>query len=170
MDLRAHGYTDAAAETMQRAIASYRSRPALERKSQLWREWFADALYAAGDFAAADTAFRSLMREFPTTSGYPDNAYYVGRIGALAARRGDSATAKAMSHQLKKTDRFQAGPGQESRLYRAKIAALLGDHAEAMRLLTSAYGAFGTTELHEDMDFEGMKSYPAFQEFVRPKG
>ena len=170
MDLRAHGHTDAASATMQRAIAAYRSRPAAERKSQEWREWFADALYAAEDFAAADTAFRSLMRQFRTSYGYPDNAYYLGRLGAIAARRGDRATAKDMSNRLIKTDRFQAVPGQESRFYRARIAALLGDHAEAMRLLVSAYGAFGTTELHDDMDFEGMKSYPAYHEFVRPKG
>jgi DNA-binding SARP family transcriptional activator/tetratricopeptide (TPR) repeat protein len=170
MELRAHGYADASSETMQRAIASYRSRPADERRSQEWREWFADALYAAGDFSAADTAFRSLMREFPTSYGYPDNALYLGRIGAIAARLGDVVTATAMSEKLIKTDRFQPQPGQESRLYRAKIAALLGNQAEAMRLLTSAYGPFGANDLHDDMDFETMKSYAPFQEFMRPKG
>jgi hypothetical protein len=169
-DLRAHGYPDAASETMQRAFAAFRARPADERKSQDWREWFADALYTAGDFAAADTAYRSLMRQFRTSFGYPDNAYYLGRIGAIAARRRDVAMANAMSAKLVKTDRFQSAPGQESRLYRARIAALLHDRPEAMRLLVSAYGASGSVELHDDMDFEGMKSFPAFQDFVRPKG
>jgi predicted Zn-dependent protease len=169
-ELRVHGYSDAASETMQRAIVSFRSRPTAERASQEWREWYADMLYSAGDLAAADTAFRSLMREFPTSSGYPDNASYLGRIGAIAARRGDLPTAKEMSDKLVKTDRFQPHPGQESRLYRAKIAALLGNHAEAMRLLTSAYGPSGAMDLHEDIDFEGMKSFPPFQEFMRPKG
>lgn len=169
-ELRAHGYGDAASETMQRAIAWYRSRPAEEQAGQEWREWFADLLYLAGDWTAADTAYRSLVKKFPTSAGYPDNALYVGRIGAIAARRSNVVEAKAMSEKLRATDRFQPRPGQESRLFRARIAALLGDSVEALRLLTSAYGQSGTLELHDDMDFEGMKGYAPFREFLRPKG
>jgi serine/threonine-protein kinase len=169
-ELRAHGYNDLAATAVQRAIAWYRSRPADERASQEWREWFAETLYLAGNWTAADTAFKSLLHQFPASFGYPDNAYYLGRIGAIAAHRGDELTAKQMSKKLIATDRYQSRPGQESRLYRARIAALLGDRDEAMRLLTAAYGPSGGIELHEDADFEGMKSYPPFREFVRPKG
>jgi hypothetical protein len=39
-----------------------------------------------------------------------------------------------------------------------------------MRLLLAAYGPSGTTELHDDIDFEGMRDYSPFQEFARPKG
>jgi len=126
-------------------------------------------LYFAEDWAAADTAYRSLMADFPTSVGYPDNATYLGRIGAIAVRRGDLATAKAMSDKLVATDRFQPLPGQESRVFRARIAALIGDRAEAMRLLWAAYGPSGTMELHDDIDFGGMRDYAPFQEFVRPK-
>jgi len=84
-------------------------------------------------------------------------------------RRGALATAKAMSDRLVATDRFQPLPGQESRVFRARIAALIGDRAEAMRLLLAAYGPSGTMELHDDIDFGGMRDYAPFQEFVRPK-
>jgi hypothetical protein len=110
------------------------------------------------------------MRQFPTSFGYPDNAQYLGHIGAIAARLGDSVTARTMFDRLVATDRFQSLPGQESRVFRARIAALRGDRAEAMRLLASAYGPDGTMDLHEEIDFDGMKDYPPFQEFVRPKG
>ena len=95
LDLRAHGHRLDAATTMQRALAWYRSRPAIERAGQEWREWFAELLYFAEDWAAADTAYRSLMSQFPTSAGYPDNATYLGHIGAIAVRRGDLVTAKA---------------------------------------------------------------------------
>ena len=95
---------------MQRALAWYRSRPAIERAGQEWREWFAEVLYFAEDWTAADTAYRSLLADFPTSVGYPDNATYLGRIGAIAVRRGDLATAKAMSDRLVATDRFQPFP------------------------------------------------------------
>ena len=168
-DLRAHGHRSDAATAMQRAINWYKARPAIERAGQEWREWFAEVLYFAEDWAAADTAYRSLMADFPTSVGYPDNATYLGRIGAIAVRRGDLATAKAMSDKLVATDRFQPLPGQESRVFRARIAALIGDRAEAMRLLWAAYGPSGTMELHDDIDFGGMRDYAPFQEFVRPK-
>ncbi len=169
-ELRAHGHTAAAARAMNRALDWYRSRPSEERASQEWRESFAEELYLAGDWAAADSAYRSLTRDFRTSAGYPDNAFYLGRVGAIAARRGDSATARAMADKLVATDRYQPLPGRESRLYRAKIALLLGDRPQALRLLVAAYGATGTIELHDDLDFEGMKDYAPYQEFVRSKG
>jgi len=169
IDLRAHGHRSDAATAMQRALAWYRSRPAIEQAGQEWREWFAEVLYFAEDWTAADTAYRSLLADFPTSVGYPDNATYLGHIGAIAVRRGDLATAKAMSDRLVATDRFQPLPGQESRVFRARIAALIGDRAEAMRLLLAAYGPSGTMELHDDIDFGGMRDYAPFREFVRPK-
>ena len=129
-----------------------------------------DLLYSAGRWAEADTVYRSLEREYPSSYGYPDNVLYLGRIGSIAARLGDPALANGMATRLKGMDRAQPVPGQESVVFRARIAALLGQREEAMRLLTDAYGASGTTELHGDIDFEEMKTYPPFRDFIRTKG
>ena len=61
-------------------------------------------------------------------------------------------------------------PGEVSIVWRASIAALLGERAEAMRLLIEAFGRQGTMEMHGNSDFDGMKDYPPFREFIRPKG
>jgi DNA-binding SARP family transcriptional activator len=169
-DLRAHGHGEAAAEVFERALAWYRSRPAEEQASQDWRERVGDLLYVAGRWADADTAYGSLAREYPTSRGYPDNVAYLGRIGTIAARRGDSTLARRMFERLREMERAQPVPGQEAVVFRARIAALLGRRAEALRLLVDGFGPAGTTELHDDFDFDGMKSYPPYREFLRPKG
>jgi tetratricopeptide (TPR) repeat protein len=169
-ELRVHGYSEAAAETFERALAWYRSRPAEERGSQQWRELVGELQYAAGKWKDADTVFRSLAGAYPASTGYPDNVAYLGRIGAIAARLGDLTLARAMAGRLETMDRAQPLPGQEAIVFRARIAAALGEREHAMRLLREAYGVAGTVELHGDVDFEGMKTYPAFREFQRPKG
>jgi len=169
-ELRAHGHPDAAAETLQRAMTWYRSRPAEERASQEWRELVGAVWYLAGSLADADTLYRALARKYPTSRGYSDNVEYLGHLGMIAARRGDRSLAKEIAVKLKAMDRAQPVPGQEALVFRAKIAALLGDRDEAMRLLMDAYGAAGGSDLHGDIDFESLKSYPPFQEFLRPKG
>jgi DNA-binding SARP family transcriptional activator/tetratricopeptide (TPR) repeat protein len=169
-ELRAHGYAEAASEQLERAIAWHHARPNAEQGAQERREHLAQLLYRAGRWADADTLFNALVRDYPASRGYPDNTEYLGYLGMIAAHRGERARARGIAAQLQSRERAQPIPGQEAVVYRAKIAALLGDREEAMRLLIAAYGAAGTTELHGDADLEGMRDYPPFQEFVRPKG
>ncbi len=169
-ELRTHGSGEDAKTVFARAIAWHHARPQVERATQLRREQLATLLYLAGRWADADTLFRALAREYPTSVGYPDNVEYLGHLAMIAARRGDRSAALELAGRLKALERFQPLPGQEAMIFRAKIAALLGDPEEAMRLLTAAYGSSGTTELHGDYDLEVLRDYPPFQEFVRPKG
>jgi hypothetical protein len=57
---------------------------------------------------------------------------------------------------------------------RARIAAVLGERAEAMTLLREEFDMApnwdGYMLVHSDMDFESLHNYPEFQEFMRPKG
>ena len=169
-ELLAHGFGDAADAVFGRALAWYRERPAAEQASQEWRELVADLLYDAGRWRAADSLYLVLAAEFKTSHNYPDNAWYLGRLGALAARLGDTVQALRLADRLIALDRAQAVPGQESIVARARIAALLGRREEALQLLTDAYSPAGTTELHTDRDFETMAQYPPLREFKRPKG
>jgi DNA-binding SARP family transcriptional activator/Tfp pilus assembly protein PilF len=163
-ELRAHGQEAAAQKALARAIAWHRSRPAIEAAMEVRRFMLGWILYQAGQFAEADSVFHALHREFP------DNVEYIGQLGVIAARRGDRATARRRSDQLLGREVEAPIPGEESIVWRAKIAALLGDRSEAMRLIVEAFGPQGTMELHGNRDFDGMKDYPPFREFIRPKG
>jgi hypothetical protein len=60
-------------------------------------------------------------------------------------------------------------------LWRARIAALLGDRDEAMALLRQVMDGMTPTSdqaswLHRDIDFESLHDYPPFRELMRPKG
>jgi Flp pilus assembly protein TadD len=163
-ELQAHGQGEAAAEAYDRAIAWHQSRPPVETTMEPRRFFFGWTLYQAGQLEAADSLFRTLHSE------YPDNVDYVGHLGVIAARRGDRASARRRSDQLLGREVETPIPGEESIVWRARIAALLGDRTEAMRLLVEAFGPQGTMELHGNSDFDGMKGYPPFEMFIRSKG
>ena len=121
-------------------------------------------LYFLNALKESEAIFRQLATEFP------DNEDYVGFLGAIAARRGDRLEAARHEAALASMERRSALPGQTTIANRAKIAALLGEHARAVRLLRDAYGEQGTLELHSEIDFEGLRAYAPFRELTKPKG
>ncbi len=163
-ELRAHGHLEASREMTARAVAWDLSRPAEERAGEGRRWHLGMALYLHEDWVAADSIFRTLNREFPNSEEY------LGFVGVIAARRGDRLTAQSIAAQLASRERAISLPGAPAVMWRAKIAAVLGDRDLAVRLLREAYGAQGTVEMHADKDFEGLRDYAAFREFIRPKG
>ncbi|HEX9894199.1 MAG TPA: hypothetical protein VGA78_09740 [Gemmatimonadales bacterium] len=163
-ELQAHGQPEAASEALARAIAWQESRPPAEAAMEARRYYLAWIFYLAGRLDDADSLFRGLHQD------YPDNVDYVGLLGTTAARLGDRTAARSLSDQLKGREIQAPLPGEVSIVWRASIAALLGERAEAMRLLIEAFGRQGTMEMHGNSDFDGMKDYPPFREFIRPKG
>ena len=163
-ELRAHGHPEAAEEIAARAIAWYRARPDEERTTEARRYALGLALYFHRDWADADSLFSGLAAEFP------DNEEYPGYLGVIAARRGDRQTAEALAARLAAVERQLPVPGQTSTVWRAKIAALLGDRETAVSLLRDAFGPYGTMQLHRDVDAEPLRDYPPFREFIMPKG
>jgi DNA-binding SARP family transcriptional activator len=164
VELRAHGQATAASEALARAIAWHKSRPEIESSMQGRRYFLALTLYLAGRLRQSDSLFHLLHRE------HPDHVDYIGHLGTIAARRGDRVEAQRLADQLKGRETEVPIPGEGSIVWRATIASLLGNRADAMRLLIEAFGPQGTMELHGDIDFDGMRDYPPFREFVRPKG
>jgi len=163
-ELRAHGADAASDRAFERAIAWYRARPADEGSSEWRRVELGFALYYARRWHEAESVFRTLVAEHPRV---PE---YLGPLGTIAVRRGDRAAAERIAERLRGIERFFPAPGQESTVWRARIAALLGDRAESMRLLIAAFGVHGTGSLHGDSDFDPLRRYPPFEEFIRPKG
>ena len=100
----------------------------------------------------------------------PDIPAWLGRVGVLAARLGDNDQALLIDEQLAAINKpyLYGSPT----LYRARIAAVLGERQRAVSLLSNAFteGLSYGIWLHLDIDFETLHDYPAFQELLRPKG
>jgi tetratricopeptide (TPR) repeat protein len=135
-------------------------------------------LYRAERWGDALRLYKELAEE------YPENTEYLAGLGRLAARRGDREDALRISEELRSVERPHLDPIHA--LERARIAALLGNREEAMTLLQQAidqgvncdrrHPMVGDRLLghqvhpHRDIDFESLRDYPPFQEFLRPKG
>lgn len=163
-ELRAHGFEDAAMELVARALEWYRAQPASAMLDPTRRFDVATAFYDARDWPAAEAAFRSLVAE------YPDNFVYLGRLGTVAARRGDVTTARQI---LERFDAFRNTlpmPHTSVGYWQSKISVLLGDEARAVTALSESIGPQGRWGMHADFDFERMWNSKVFRDFVRPKG
>jgi tetratricopeptide (TPR) repeat protein len=163
LELRAHGHRDAYREILDEPIAWYLSQRHAVYRS---RAVLADMLYVAERWGDAQRLYQQLAKEHPD----PDTLWHLTQLGCLAARRGDRQTALSINEQLRTP--LSAFRESEQTYERAKIAALLGDREQAVRLLYQSYeegsnfGIFG----HGEIDFESLHDYPPFQELIRPKG
>jgi tetratricopeptide (TPR) repeat protein len=161
-ELRAHGHTDAAERALQEAVGWYLGRPADEQSYQ--RAALASTLYEARRWDEARALFQELLSE------QPEDIAPLGYLGALAARRGDRAEAERVSASLAaSTQPYLRGAHT---LWRARIAALLGDREQALALLheSLAQGQIFLLRLHTDADLDPLRNHPSFRELLRPKG
>lgn len=88
----------------------------------------------------------------------------------LAARRGDRAEATRILQTLEaRVSPYQRGV---KTYWAAGIAARLGDHGRAVRLLRKALegGQPVGVRTHNDPDFESLRDDPAFRRLVQPRG
>jgi hypothetical protein len=99
----------------------------------------------------------------------PDEIGILGFLGVLAARRGDKQEALRISSLLENIDRpYLFGVHT---FWRARIASLLGDKENAVRLIREALAQGRSyTVFHPMMDFEPLQDYPPFKELIKPKG
>jgi tetratricopeptide (TPR) repeat protein len=162
-ELRWHGHADAAAELATRAIDHFANRPAEEITSWGGRYNLAACLYLAERWDDAEALFAELAIESP------GSVRCQGYLGSLAARRGERQAALKIFEELINME--------DSHLYgsnlacAAGIAALLGDRARAVDLIREACGRGRWFRFpHADIDFESLRGYPAFEEWMRPKG
>jgi len=163
-ELRAHGQIDAARAALEQAVAWHRHRPREEEATEARRAQLADVFYLLGDLDSAEREYAALFAMDST------NASYLAALGAIAGRRGRRTVAESIAVRLQMMERAVPLPGNDATLGRARIAALLGDHRQALVLLVQAFGPAGTNMLHDDVDFEGLRNDPRFREFIRPKG
>jgi tetratricopeptide (TPR) repeat protein len=161
-ELRAHGNAEAAARTLEKAIAWYRSRP--EQEQPRHRNALARTLYNAERWAEACTLLAELAAE------QPGSINVLGQLGVIAARQGERAEADRISAMLAAS--AQPLSRGTHTLWRARIAAQLDQHEQAVHLLREALseGFSHGMWLHTDADFAPLRDDRAFQEVVRPGG
>ncbi|MGA9752714.1 MAG: serine/threonine-protein kinase [Acidobacteriota bacterium] len=195
-ELRTHGNREASLQMANRAADWLGSRPPAEKADLQCALMLANALYAAQRWEEARLAFERLSADHPlvarpqattnaggaeTTESESQRVWTVicclGPLGALAARRGDRATALRISDELARIDtRFLFG----AQIYwRACIAALLGDRTHAVDLLREALAAgmpyvlqrsaLMLMPLHQDMNLEPLHGYPPYEELLKPQ-
>lgn len=162
-ELRAHGYRQASLQVLERAVKWFESRPKEESETRSHRYGLARVLYEAEKWEEAQDIFEALHKEFS------DYIYYLGYLGSLGARRGDKEEALRILNLLENIKRpYLFG---SHTYWRARIASLLGEKENAIRLIREALAQGLTyTFLHPVMDLEPLGDYPPFKELIKPKG
>ncbi len=155
-ELRAHGYPTAARGVLDRALRWFESQPSAEATTEAHRFQLGFALYNAERWNEAGTVYEKLAEDFP------DDFFYRGWLGVVAARRGDRAAADSISAWLAELD-WPYGAGDRMAI-RAGIAAVPGERERAVALLqdASAQGWAYSVWIHRDIDFESLRDYPPF--------
>ncbi len=169
-ELRAHGYREASLAVASRGVELFGSRPPEEASTAVHRSDLAALLYTAERWDEARRLFEELSSEHPGNDRY--GGWCRASLGFLAARGGRGEEAARISEELGElTDPYVRNHYTYSR---AGIAALLGNHEEAVQLLQAAAAEgswmFYDGSVHWNMDLEPLGDYPPFQEFMRPKG
>ncbi len=173
LELRAHGYVDQADSLIQRALAvnpvQQRGQvgggmPAHGVGGATLRSGRARLLYLARRWDEARDIADTLLLEDP---GNPE---FLGLAGVIAARAGERDRANNLASALARLDRrYLFGTHA---LWRARIAAILGDHDLSMRLLHAAFrqGLTHGIWLHRDVDLEPLREREDFQRLSSPAG
>jgi len=174
-ELRVHGRRDASLKMAGRAVDWYRTRVGEEARKEETRSGLGDALYQAERWQEAKAVFAALAKH---PADYYFEIYDKGRLGALAARLGDTAEARRIADELRRMEKpwldgkhtFRAG----------RIVALLGDKDGAVALLREAIAqGAGISEVPDNygyafiyshcVDLESLLGYPPFEGLITPK-
>jgi len=163
-ELRVQGHMEAYEEIADQAVEWYQNRLRMKAVNEETRHELATALYTAERWDEAQAVFAELAEDDP------ENIEYKGRIGLLAARKGERDKALKIFKELENIDRpYLFG---EHTYMCARIASLLGEKEQAVVLLSDAFaqGLKYGVYLHYEMDLEPIRNYKSFQELLKPKG
>ena len=160
-ELAAHGRPDAAARYWERSLLASPPGGTDDPSATVLR---AGTLYALARLDEATRPLDSLLGSM--ASPLPDA---IGLRGVLAARQNDPARARGLARRLAAIPpRYNFGIPT---VWRARIAAALGQRDSAVTLLRQAFaeGREYDLWLHRDQDLAPLRDYPPFLELTRPK-
>jgi len=165
-ELRVHGHMGEAQEIADR-LADWAQKQMPVDPTEVQLRGLADRLYLAQRWDEAGALYQNFEERYPESRV---DFYYAGRMGCIAARKGNVEEARAISEELEKLDRpYLFGRHTYNR---ARIVSLLGEKQQAVDLLNQAIReglSFGIYVI-QDQDFLPLRDFPPFQEFLKPKG
>jgi len=113
-----------------------------------------------------DSALAHLQRALPDSSG--NGIRVAGDIARIAARRGDTAKARAISDSL--GDRRRKWDRGVTPLVQAGIAAELGERERAIQLLsTTTRVGQSMANWHSRLELRALRGFPAFEALIKPQ-
>lgn len=161
----AHGHEKTAEQVRSVGLAYFRAPPPAGRE-EFWLASRARLLTESAQWDSARVIWERLAKEHPHTTEYQ------GRLGVLAARRGDRAEAARVDAWLQHVNPSDFGDDGGSLLWRARIAAQLGERDHAIQLIHEALH-LGLTHsyllLHAEKDFDPLRSYPPFAALLKSR-
>ena len=175
-ELRAHRHEAAARRLLATVLDDLETHQDTARAAV--RYVHGELLYEAGRWEEARTVFSRLIAEVSRDSqriGFSIDIASRSYLGTIAARLGNRALAGRISAEL---DALR-GPYLFGRhtFGRARIAAVLGEREQAVRLLRTAfaqghpyrYATVSHERPHAHPDFATLRDYPPFQQLMEPK-
>ena len=171
-ELRAHGKPKAASYYLQKAIVWYENHEEYKVSSiadldKYPNELYLESLYYAGKLEKLKRICTRLAR---VDSRHTTVLMY---LGLLAAREGNTELAREYSEKIESLKPEPILRHEYAFIWykRARIAGACGDREEAMRLMRKAVNqGYRYWKFHYEIDFEDMRDYPPFQDFLRPLG
>ena len=157
LELRAHGFPDAGRALFERADAWYAARTVVAPPTAAQVHQHMLLLAELGRWTEAVAAARVVLDSFP------NDVMPTAMIGIAAASLGDTVVARRQLAILTEAD---TGRGAPLQLYEAaKIAAALGEHARADRMVTAAFasGRRHTFWDHLAINFEPLRDRPGYR-------
>lgn len=130
-------------------------------------ELYLESLYYAGKLDKLKTICTRLAK---VDSNHTTVLMY---LGLLAAREGKYHDAKAYSEKIESLKPEPILRHEYAFIWhkRARIAGACGDREGAMRLIRKSVNqGFRYWKYHYEIDFENMRDYPPFQDYMRPLG
>lgn len=165
-ELLAHGHRPEAVEAARIAMRWLSGQADSVRNTSGHQLLLARCLEMTGAYGEAAAIVARLLQSDPARVSYR------ALSGVLAARVGDSSTARGIASSL-----LAGRPGDRSArartLGRAQIAAVLGDRAEAVSLLQAIphrSHPFDFQLFHNDPAFAALRDDAGFKAFIRPRG
>jgi serine/threonine protein kinase/tetratricopeptide (TPR) repeat protein len=183
LELRAHGHADSARRVMRRAADWYRARLAEDSTQADLGYGLARCLYGLEEWGDARALLAHVRATLPAEGavwhgvGTASDYDFLGLKGTLAARQGDREEARRIADRLGAIQHPNLLFGQPT-IWRAKIAAALGDRDSAVGLLRDAIsqglmpldltqGLGYAMWLHRDEDFEALRNYQPYLDLIK---
>jgi len=189
VELRVHGHEEATDAVLTRVLSYFDALSREEQDNLNARQWLAGLLFAAERWGEARSLYEKLLPDLSGPGALEVSSRGAGlqkqrahgRLGVMAARRGDREEAMRYYRWLEENDRSfdeRAADDVDKRfrgvgpLWQAEIMAHLGERKRAVALLREGFAlGYGHAYwLRLRGRYRPLHGYPPFEELLRPKG